>query len=127
MDECMHIFNRMVLTYYASTIVRERRSNSNPMRTTIIKRVKSILGNGLYLCGRRYSFLAYSAKNLRDRLHLIIPKLNANEPFAHILDQVVTLHEEQFLPIDVRKNKRWQCDNCILQIVPDGRKCRRQN
>ncbi|KAH0682233.1 hypothetical protein KY289_019985 [Solanum tuberosum] len=67
MDEGMRNLNRNVLTYYAATIVREITSSSNPQRTGIFQRVKSILSKGFYLCGRRYSFLAFSANQLRDR------------------------------------------------------------
>ncbi|XP_075106416.1 RNA-dependent RNA polymerase 6-like [Nicotiana tabacum] len=67
MDEGMRNLNRNVLTYYAATIVREITSNSNPQRTAIFQRVKSILSRGFHLCGRKYSFLAFSANQLRDR------------------------------------------------------------
>lgn len=67
MDEGMRNLNRKVLTYYAANIVREITSNSNPQRTAIFQRVKSMLINGFYLCGRKYSFLAFSANQLRDR------------------------------------------------------------
>ncbi|KAH0671889.1 hypothetical protein KY284_022976 [Solanum tuberosum] len=52
MEEGMHNLNRKVLTYYAA----------NHQRTAIFQRVKSISSNGFYLYGRRYSFLAFSAK-----------------------------------------------------------------
>ncbi|KAG5592415.1 hypothetical protein H5410_042929 [Solanum commersonii] len=67
MDEGMRNLNRNVLTYYASTIVREITSKSNPQKTAIFQRVKTMLSQGFYLCGRRYSFLAFSANQLRDR------------------------------------------------------------
>ncbi|KAK4349123.1 hypothetical protein RND71_031878 [Anisodus tanguticus] len=67
MDEGMQNLNRNVLTYYAATVVREITSNSNPQRTAVFQRVKSILSKGFYLCGRKYSFLAFSANQLRDR------------------------------------------------------------
>ncbi|XP_059275251.1 RNA-dependent RNA polymerase 6-like [Lycium ferocissimum] len=67
MDDGMQNLNRNVLTYYAATVVREITSNSNPQRTAIFQRLKSILSNGFYLCGRKYSFLAFSANQLRDR------------------------------------------------------------
>ncbi|CAN4128030.1 unnamed protein product [Withania somnifera] len=67
MDEGMRNLNRNVLTYYAASVVREITSNSNPQRTAIFQRVKSILRKGFYLCGRKYSFLAFSANQLRDR------------------------------------------------------------
>ncbi|KAL0313203.1 UNVERIFIED_CONTAM: RNA-dependent RNA polymerase 6 [Sesamum radiatum] len=67
MDEAMQTLNKNVLMYYAGPIVRDITSNSNPQRTNMFKRVKDILVNGFYLCGRKYSFLAFSANQLRDR------------------------------------------------------------
>ncbi|KAL2237326.1 UNVERIFIED_CONTAM: RNA-dependent RNA polymerase 6 [Sesamum indicum] len=67
MDEAMQTLNKNVLMYYASPIVRDITSNSNPQRTNMFKRVKDILVNGFYLCGRKYTFLAFSANQLRDR------------------------------------------------------------
>lgn len=66
MDEAMQTLNKNVLTYYPSSIVRDITSNSNQQRTTMFKRVKDILYKGFYLCGRQYSFLAFSANQLRD-------------------------------------------------------------
>ncbi|KAK4364904.1 hypothetical protein RND71_016262 [Anisodus tanguticus] len=67
MDEGMQNLNSNVLTYYDATVMREITSNSNHQRTAIFQRVKSILSNGFYLCGRKYSFLTFSANQLRDR------------------------------------------------------------
>lgn len=67
MDEAMQTLNKNVLTYYAAPIVRDITSNPNPQRTTMFKRIKDILNNGFYLCGRKYSFLAFSSNQLRDR------------------------------------------------------------
>ncbi|KAG9154053.1 hypothetical protein Leryth_000546 [Lithospermum erythrorhizon] len=67
MDEGMQTLNKGVLSYYAAPIVREITSNSNPQRTLLFKRVRSTLTEGFYLCGRNYSFLAFSANQLRDR------------------------------------------------------------
>ncbi|KAK4490906.1 hypothetical protein RD792_001622 [Penstemon davidsonii] len=67
MDEAMQTLNKNLLTYYSSPIVRDITSNSHPQRTTMFKRVKDILNQGFYLCGRKYSFLAFSANQLRDR------------------------------------------------------------
>ncbi|KAH6804759.1 RNA-dependent RNA polymerase 6 [Perilla frutescens var. frutescens] len=67
MDEAMQSLKKNVLTYYVAPIVREITSTFNhPQRTTMFKRVKDILYNGFYLCGRKYSFLAFSANQLRD-------------------------------------------------------------
>ncbi|OMO61675.1 RNA-dependent RNA polymerase, eukaryotic-type [Corchorus capsularis] len=67
MDEGMQTINANVLTYYAAPIVRDVTSTSFSQKTGIFKRVKSILTDGFYLCGRKYSFLAFSANQLRDR------------------------------------------------------------
>ncbi|XP_051113272.1 RNA-dependent RNA polymerase 6 [Andrographis paniculata] len=67
MDEAMQTLNKNVLEYYPSPIVRDITRNTAPQKTTMFKRVKDILVNGFYLCGRRYSFLAFSANQLRDR------------------------------------------------------------
>ncbi|KAL3497389.1 hypothetical protein ACH5RR_040121 [Cinchona calisaya] len=66
MDEGMQNLNKNVLNFYAAPIVWDVTSNSNPQRTTMFKRVKSILSKGFYLCGRKYTFLAFSANQLRD-------------------------------------------------------------
>ncbi|KAL0311778.1 UNVERIFIED_CONTAM: RNA-dependent RNA polymerase 6 [Sesamum radiatum] len=67
MDDVVETLNKNVLMHYASPIVRDITSNSNPQKTNMFKRVKDILVNGFYLCGRKYSFLAFSANQLRDR------------------------------------------------------------
>ncbi|OAY64204.1 putative RNA-dependent RNA polymerase SHL2 [Ananas comosus] len=66
-DEGMQQLNNSVLNYYVAPIVRDITSNSYQQKTTVFKRVKSILMDGFYLCGRRYSFLAFSSNQLRDR------------------------------------------------------------
>ncbi|KAH7524659.1 hypothetical protein FEM48_Zijuj06G0143000 [Ziziphus jujuba var. spinosa] len=67
MDEGMQTINSNVLTYHVASIVREITSNSFPQKTKVFQRIKSILTNGFYLCGRKYSFLAFSSNQLRDR------------------------------------------------------------
>lgn len=67
MDEGMQMLNKNVLTYYPASIVFDISSNFNPQNTRVFRRVKSILSEGFYLCGRKYSFLAYSSNQLRDR------------------------------------------------------------
>ncbi|CAK7353670.1 unnamed protein product [Dovyalis caffra] len=67
MDEGFQIMNSNVLNYYVAPIVKEITSNSFPQKTRIFKRLRSILTEGFYLCGRRYSFLAFSSNQLRDR------------------------------------------------------------
>ncbi|KAE8682688.1 RNA-dependent RNA polymerase 6 [Hibiscus syriacus] len=67
MDEGMQMMNANVLTYYNAAIVREVTYTSFSHKTGVFKRVRSILTDGFYLCGRKYSFLAFSANQLRDR------------------------------------------------------------
>ena len=67
MDEGMQPINSNVLNYYVAPIVREITSNSFPQKTKVFERVKTILNKGFYVCGRKYSFLAFSANQLRDR------------------------------------------------------------
>ncbi|XVE97429.1 hypothetical protein REPUB_Repub03eG0018700 [Reevesia pubescens] len=67
MDEGMQTMNANVLTYYAASIVRDVTSTSFAQKTGVFKRIRSILTDGFYLCGRKYSFLAFSANQLRDR------------------------------------------------------------
>ncbi|EOY29490.1 hypothetical protein QUC31_020762 [Theobroma cacao] len=66
MDEGMQTINANVLTYYAASIVRDVTSTFFSQKTGVFKRVRSILTDGFYLCGRKYSFLAFSANQLRD-------------------------------------------------------------
>ncbi|XP_044464019.1 RNA-dependent RNA polymerase 6-like isoform X2 [Mangifera indica] len=67
MDEGLQTMNANVLTYYVAPIVKEITSNSFPQKTRVFKRVRSVLLDGFYLCGRKYSFLAFSSNQLRDR------------------------------------------------------------
>ncbi|KAG5225284.1 SILENCING DEFECTIVE family protein [Salix suchowensis] len=67
MDEGLQRMNSNVLSYYVAPIVRDITSSSFPQKTRIFKRVRSILTEGFYLCGRRYSFLAFSSNQLRDQ------------------------------------------------------------
>ncbi|PON57077.1 RNA-dependent RNA polymerase-type [Parasponia andersonii] len=67
MDEGMQTMNMHLLNCYVAPIVKELTSNSFPQKTKIFSRVKSILTKGFYLCGRKYSFLAFSSNQLRDR------------------------------------------------------------
>ncbi|KAL6980202.1 RNA-dependent RNA polymerase [Sarracenia purpurea var. burkii] len=67
MDEGMQTLNSNVLNYYVSPIVKDITSHSASQKTTVFKRVKSILNEGFYLWGRKYSFLAFSSNQLRDR------------------------------------------------------------
>eukprot|EP01018_Ginkgo_biloba_P010053 Gb_12326 [translate_table: standard] len=67
MDDSMEAMSSIVLTVPTAPIVKEVYSSATAYRTAIFKRVKNILHNGFELCGRNYSFLAFSANQLRDR------------------------------------------------------------
>ncbi|GKV20473.1 hypothetical protein SLEP1_g30597 [Rubroshorea leprosula] len=67
MDEGMQTMNANVLTYHVASIVRDLTSNLFPQKTRVFERIKSILSNGFYVCGRQYTFLAFSSNQLRDR------------------------------------------------------------
>ncbi|CAN1828340.1 RNA-dependent RNA polymerase 6 [Linum perenne] len=67
MDEGFQTLNSNAFSYYVAPIVRDITSNPFPQKTSIFKRVRSVLTDGFYLCGRRYSFLAFSSNQLRDR------------------------------------------------------------
>ncbi|GER51677.1 RNA-dependent RNA polymerase 6 [Striga asiatica] len=66
-DEAMLTLNKNVLTYYVGPMARGITSGSGPQRTAMFKRVKDVLTGGFHLCGRKYSFLAFSSNQLRDR------------------------------------------------------------
>lgn len=67
MDEGMRMLNANVLSYYAPPIVKMITSNTYLQRTSVFKRVNVMLKQGFYLCGRMYTFLAFSSNQLRDR------------------------------------------------------------
>ncbi|XP_021822322.1 RNA-dependent RNA polymerase 6 [Prunus avium] len=67
MDEGMQKINSNVLNYYVAPIVKEITSNSYFQKTNVFKRFRTILNDGFYLCGRKYTFLAFSSNQLRDR------------------------------------------------------------
>ncbi|KAK6912561.1 RNA-dependent RNA polymerase, eukaryotic-type [Dillenia turbinata] len=67
MDEGLQTLNPNVLNYYVAPIVKDIASYTYSQKTTVFRRIKSMLTDGFYLCGRKYSFLAFSANQLRDR------------------------------------------------------------
>ncbi|KAL7618133.1 hypothetical protein Lser_V15G01686 [Lactuca serriola] len=67
MDEGMRTLNNHVLNFYPAPIVKDITLSFIAQKTTMFRRVKNILSQGFYLCGRKYSFLAFSANQLRDR------------------------------------------------------------
>ncbi|XP_043719153.1 RNA-dependent RNA polymerase 6-like isoform X1 [Telopea speciosissima] len=66
MDEGFQQLNSSVLSHSIAPIVRDTTSKFYKQKTTVYQRIKSIMNEGFYLCGRKYSFLAYSANQLRD-------------------------------------------------------------
>ncbi|KAK9742248.1 hypothetical protein RND81_03G158700 [Saponaria officinalis] len=67
MDEGLQMLNSNVLSCYGAPILKKIKMNSFVQRTSVFNRVKSILRQGFYMCGRNYTFLAFSANQLRDR------------------------------------------------------------
>ncbi|XP_074287131.1 RNA-dependent RNA polymerase 6 [Silene latifolia] len=67
MDEGLQMLNSSVLSCYGAPILKIITKNSFLQRTLVFNRVKSILRDDFYLCGRKYTFLAFSANQLRDR------------------------------------------------------------
>ncbi|XP_068642476.1 RNA-dependent RNA polymerase 6-like [Aristolochia californica] len=66
-DEAMQKMNNNSLNFFVAPIVRDITSNFFLQKTTIFRRVKSILSEGFPLCGRKYFFLAFSSNQLRDQ------------------------------------------------------------
>ncbi|XP_004291459.1 PREDICTED: RNA-dependent RNA polymerase 6-like [Fragaria vesca subsp. vesca] len=67
MDEGMQTMNSNVMNSYVAPIVKEITENTFPQKTKVYVRIRAILMNGFHLCGRKYSFLAFSSNQLRDR------------------------------------------------------------
>lgn len=67
MDESMQTININALNYYVAPIVRKNTSSPFQQKTKVFERVRNILTDGFQLCGRTYSFLAFSSNQLRDR------------------------------------------------------------
>ncbi|KAF8035864.1 hypothetical protein BT93_C1784 [Corymbia citriodora subsp. variegata] len=67
MDEGLETMKANVLNYYVAPILKDVKSVSFSQKTKIFKRVRKIMTDGFYLCGRKYSFLAFSSNQLRDR------------------------------------------------------------
>ncbi|CAA7400087.1 unnamed protein product [Spirodela intermedia] len=66
-DEGMRRLSSGVLTYYPAAIVGDLTRKFSPQKTAIFKRLRTILTEGFSICGRTYSFLAFSSNQLRDR------------------------------------------------------------
>lgn len=67
MDEGMQTMNSNVMNSYVAPIVKEITENTIPQKTKVYTRIRNILMKGFHLCGRKYSFLAFSSNQLRDR------------------------------------------------------------
>ncbi|CAO2168403.1 unnamed protein product [Urochloa humidicola] len=67
MDEGMQPLNINALNSYAAPIVKDMVSNSLQQKTKVHMRVRTILTKGFHMCGRKYSFLAFSSNQLRNR------------------------------------------------------------
>ncbi|XP_043719157.1 RNA-dependent RNA polymerase 6-like [Telopea speciosissima] len=66
MDEGFQQLNSSVLSNFVAPIVRDITSKSYKQKTTVHQRIRTIMNKGFDLCGRKYSFLAYSPNQLRD-------------------------------------------------------------
>ncbi|KAL6659286.1 hypothetical protein ACP70R_003326 [Stipagrostis hirtigluma subsp. patula] len=66
MDEGMQLLNNNALHFYAAPIVKDLMSNSFRQTTAVHRRVRTFLTDGFNMCGRKYSFLAFSSNQLRD-------------------------------------------------------------
>ncbi|XP_044960782.1 probable RNA-dependent RNA polymerase SHL2 [Hordeum vulgare subsp. vulgare] len=67
MDEAMEPLNNNSLNFYAAPILRELMSDSFKEKTTVQMRVRTVMTKGFQMCGRKYSLLAFSPNQLRDR------------------------------------------------------------
>ncbi|CAL5011014.1 unnamed protein product [Urochloa decumbens] len=67
MDEGMQPLNINALNSYAAPIVKDMVSNSLQQKTTVHMRIRTILTKGFHMCGKKYSFLAFSSNQLRNR------------------------------------------------------------
>ncbi|XP_066323612.1 probable RNA-dependent RNA polymerase SHL2 [Miscanthus floridulus] len=67
MDEGMQLLNVNALNFHAAPIVQSLMSKSFQHKTTIYRRVHTLMTKGFHLCGRKYSFLAFSSNQMKDR------------------------------------------------------------
>ncbi|CAL5003334.1 unnamed protein product [Urochloa decumbens] len=67
MDEGMQRLNTSAMNFWAAQIVKDVMPELLQQKTTIYRRVQTILTDGFYMCGRKYSFLAFSSNQLRNR------------------------------------------------------------
>ncbi|PUZ50556.1 hypothetical protein GQ55_6G066900 [Panicum hallii var. hallii] len=67
MDEGKQRLNTSAMNLYAAPIVKDMMPNLFQQKTTVYRRVQTILTKGFHMCGRKYSFLAFSPNQLRSR------------------------------------------------------------
>ncbi|KAF3788205.1 RNA-dependent RNA polymerase 6 [Nymphaea thermarum] len=67
MDEGKQLLNSSALNCNIAPILKKMSAMPSLSRTTIFRRAKRIVQNGFTLCGRHYSFLAFSSNQLRGR------------------------------------------------------------
>ncbi|KAJ1267763.1 hypothetical protein BS78_07G083000 [Paspalum vaginatum] len=69
MDEGRQPLNSGALNLYVAPIARDQTSPPHPpeQKTTVYRRVRAILTEGFCLCGRKYSLLAFSPNQLREK------------------------------------------------------------
>ncbi|CAO2825805.1 unnamed protein product [Amaranthus hypochondriacus] len=79
MDEGQQMLNSNVLSYYAPPIVKMMTSNNYLQRTSVFRRVNFLLKQGFLVCGRMYTFLAFSSNQLRDRSAWFFAEDKTNE------------------------------------------------
>ncbi|CAO2176113.1 unnamed protein product [Urochloa humidicola] len=66
-DEGMQRLNTSAMNFRAAQIVKDVMPELLQQKTTIYKRIQTILAYGFYMCGRKYSFLAFSSNQLKNR------------------------------------------------------------
>ncbi|XP_071917710.1 RNA-dependent RNA polymerase 6-like [Coffea arabica] len=117
MDEGMQTLNRNLLSYYAAPIVWDVTSNSNLQRTSMFKRVKDILSNGFYICGRKYSFLAFSANQLRDRSAWFFAE-NKNVRVANIISWMGRFADRNVAKCAARMGQCFSSTYATVEVPP---------
>lgn len=65
-DDDLQSMSPSSMTVTVAPIVRELCGNGGMTRTSLYWRIRDILYSGFELCGRKYSFLAFSASQLRE-------------------------------------------------------------
>ncbi|OQU76799.1 hypothetical protein SORBI_3010G213100, partial [Sorghum bicolor] len=66
-DEGMLPLNSHALSLHVVPFVKDSMSSSSQQMTTVYRRVQTILTEGFTMCGRKYSFLAFSTSQLKQK------------------------------------------------------------